>query len=90
MATAITNRAQTHRKLIDIPEFAFSALSVKAATMGTSLKRLIEEILVREANDMDDADIYRYLVSSRPEGKIMISEEEQADFEKQMGIRQNS
>ncbi|MDE7438392.1 MAG: hypothetical protein K2M93_07895 [Muribaculaceae bacterium] len=75
-----------HRKLIDIPENVFRTLSVKAAAMGTSLKKLIEEILIREAEEMDDAEVYKYLVASRPEGKVMLSEKEQDEFERKMGL----
>lgn len=72
----------THRKLIDIPENVFQALNIKAAAMGTNLKNYIEELLIREIEDMDDAEIYRYLVSTRPEGKTMLNKQEQTDFEK--------
>ncbi len=71
----------THRKLIDIPENVFQALSIKAAAMGTNLKKYIEELLVREMEDMEDAEIYKYLAATRPEGKVMLSKDEQADFE---------
>lgn len=76
----------SHRKLIDIPEDVFRTLTVKAAAMGTSLKKLIEEILIREAEDMDDAEVYKYLVATRPNGKIMLSETEQEEFERKMGL----
>lgn len=49
-------------------------------------KKLIEDILIREANDMDDAEVYKYLASTRPEGKIMLSDAEQDEFERKMGI----
>ena len=75
-----------HRKLIDIPDDVFKALTIKAAAMGTNLKKLIEDLLVQEASDMEDADIYNYLASTRPEGKEMLSATEQDDFEKRMGI----
>lgn len=71
----------THRKLIDIPENVFQALSIKAAAMGTNLKKYIEDLLVREMEDMEDAEIYKYLVATRSEGKVMLSKDEQADFE---------
>lgn len=54
--------------------------------MGTSLKKFIEEILIREAENMDDAEIYKYLVATRPEGKVMLSETEQEEFERKMGL----
>lgn len=75
-----------HRKLIDIPEDVFQALSIRAATVGKSLKKYIEELLIREMEDLDDAEVYKYLVRTRPEGKIMISEEEQEEFERKHGI----
>ncbi len=86
MNTIVSTGEASHRKLIDIPENVFRTLSVKAATMGTSLKKLIEEILIREAEDLDDAEVYRYLVSARPEGKDMLTENEQEEFERKMGI----
>lgn len=76
-----TARIATRRKLIDIPENVFQALNLKAAAMGTNLKKYIEELLIRESEDMDDAEVYKYLVSTRPEGKIMLNAEEKKDFE---------
>lgn len=75
MNTASTTSRQTsHRKLIDIPEDVFRALTVKAAAMGINLKKYIEQLLVEEANEMEDAELYRYLVSTRPQGQVMASE----------------
>ena len=85
MATQ-TTKSQVHRKLIDIPDETFKTLNLKAAAMGTNLKKLIEDIVVQEASDMEDAEVYRYLVSTHPEGKEMLSGQEQDDFEKRMGI----
>ena len=85
MATQ-TIKSQDHRKLIDIPDEVFKTLNLKAAAMGTNLKKLIEDIVIQEASDMEDAEVYRYLVSARPEGKEMLSSQEQDDFEKRMGI----
>lgn len=86
MNTTASASSDSHRKLIDIPEDVFRTLSLKAAAMGTSLKRLIEEILIREAEDMDDAEVYKYLVATRPDGKVMLSDEEQDEFERKMGL----
>lgn len=83
-ATPVSN--VSHRKLIDIPEEVFRTLTIRAATMGTSLKKLIEDILIREAEDMDDAEIYKYLVATRPNGKVMLTETEQEEFERKMGL----
>ena len=79
-------KQQVHRKLIDIPDEVFKTLNIKAAAMGTNLKKLIEDIVAQEASDMEDAEVYRYLVSTRPEGQEMLSEVEQEDFERLMGI----
>ena len=79
-------KQQVHRKLIDIPDEVFKTLNLKATAMGTNLKKLIEDIISQEASDMEDAEVYRYLISSRPEGKEMLSSQEQDDFEKRMGI----
>ncbi len=87
MSTTASARPLSHRKLIDIPEEVFSALTVKAAAMGTSLKKLIEDILVREAEDMEDAALYKYLVATRPEGKVMLDAKEQAEFEEWLELQ---
>ena len=78
MSTTQTVGIPTRRKLIDIPENVFQALNIKAAAMGTNLKKYIEELLVQEAEEMDDAEVYKYLVATRPEGKI--NEQEKDDF----------
>lgn len=80
MSTSATARINSHRKLIDIPDEVFGALSIRAAAMGMNLKKYIEHLLVREADEMDDAEVYKYLASNRPEGKIMLDEQEQNDF----------
>lgn len=79
MSTVSTPRAN-HRKLIDIPEDVFAALSLKATAMGMNLKKYIENLLIQEAEEMDDAEVYKYLVSTRPEGKSMLNEQETDNF----------
>ena len=86
-ATA-THPQHSHRKLIDIPEDVFRTLNLKATAMGINLKKYIEQLLVEEANEMDDAEIYRYLVATRPEGQVMVSEQEKDDFMRRHGIGQ--
>lgn len=89
MNTATISQSQpSHRKLIDIPEDVFRALNIKAAALGINLKKYIEQLLVEEANEMDDAEIYRYLVATRPEGKVMVNEQEKDDFMRRHGIGQ--
>ena len=86
MATISQTQPTSHRKLIDIPEETFHVLSLRAVAMGTNLKKLIEDILVREADTIDDAELYRHLVATRPQGKVMLTPSEQSDFERQMRI----
>ena len=91
MSTISANPAQpSHRKLIDIPEDVFRALTLKAAAMGINLKRFlkkyIEQLLIEEANGMEDAELYHYLISTRPEGQVMVNESEKDDFMRRHGI----
>ena len=58
----------TRKKLIDIPENVFRNLSIKAAANGTNLKKYIENLLVKDATDIDDNKIYAYLSNTIPEG----------------------
>jgi len=86
--TAFIQSKPTHRKLIDIPEDVFRVLNLKAAALGLNLKKYIEQILVDEANEMEAAEVYRYLVATLPEGKKMVSEQEKDDFMRRHGIGQ--
>ncbi len=85
-SATVTQPRASRRKLIDIPEDVFLALNLKAASSGISLKKFIEHLLVEEANEMDDAEIYRYLVATRPEGKEMVDKQEKDDFMRRHGI----
>lgn len=80
MNNAASTNINFHRKLIDIPDDVFGALSIRAASMGLSLKKYIENLLMQEADEMDDAEVYKYLASNRPDGKVMLNEQEQDDF----------
>jgi len=70
------------RKIIDIPEDTFRNLSIMAAAEGESLKSFIEKLLISEAKLISDEDIYRELLKTDNEGKIIASAEEQKLFEK--------
>lgn len=87
METRIKNNNRAvRRKNIDIPEDTFRFLSVKAAAQGTNLKKYIESLLERSVEDMEDSELYAYLSKTDPAGKIMISQAEQDEFEKWLGI----
>lgn len=46
----------------------------------------LQEIIVREAEDINDAELYKYLVATRRDGKEMLSDAEQDAFERKMGL----
>jgi oligoribonuclease NrnB/cAMP/cGMP phosphodiesterase (DHH superfamily) len=74
------------RKVIDIPEDVFKYLSIKAVEKGTNLKSYIEDLLVKDFEDMDDSSTYAYLSKTRPEGHEMLTKDEQKTFEEKYGL----
>lgn len=74
------------RKIIDLDENTFKTLSIMAIQKGTNLKNYIETLLNEIAEDYEDAKIYAKLSKERPEGNIMLNEQEKADFEKWIGV----
>ena len=65
MEATVTHR----RKIIDLKEDTFKALSVMAARQGTNLKKLIENLLDKTAEEYDDSEAYRYLSENYPTGR---------------------
>ena len=53
MEATVTHR----RKIIDLKEDTFKALSVMAARQGTNLKKLIENLLDKTAEEYDDSGL---------------------------------
>lgn len=74
------------RKLIDLDEKTFKILSVKAVSTGTSLKSLIERLLTQMAENIEDSELYSFLVKTDPEGKEILNEKEKKAFENWLGI----
>lgn len=74
------------RKIIDLDENTFKTLSIMAIQKGTNLKNYIETLLYDIAEDYEDAKIYAKLSKERPEGHVMLDEQEKADFEKWLGV----
>ena len=77
------------RKLIDVREDTLRTLSIKAAMEGTSLKKIIEEMLNNEADKIEsDAEykLYVNLLQTDPDGKTYLSPEETLTFEKRLGL----
>lgn len=82
MEAAITHK----KKIIDLKEDTFKALSVMAARQGTNLKRLIENLLDKTAEEYDEREAYRYLSENHPEGKVMLEKEERREFMDWLGV----
>ena len=80
------SKVSAKRKLIDIPDDTFRKLSIMAAAEGNSLKAFIENLLITEASFVNDEEIYRELLQSEPDGKIMASVEEHGAFEKWLKV----
>jgi len=84
MKTSVTIKK---RKIIDIPEDVFKYLSIKAAANGQNLKKFIEDLLIKEVEEMDDSATYTYLSETRPDGKVLLSKQEQEEFEKWLRLK---
>ena len=82
MEATVTHR----RKIIDLKEDTFKALSVMAARQGTNLKKLIENLLDKTAEEYDDSEAYRYLSENYPDGKIKLHGKERKDFMDWLGV----
>lgn len=77
----------SHRKkIIDLKEDTFKALSVMAARQSTNLKRLIESMLDKVAEEYDESESYRYLSETYPEGKVMLEKKERKEFMDWLGV----
>jgi len=74
------------RKLIDIPEDTFRNLSIMAAAEGKNLKSFIEGILISQAKFVSDEEIYKELVKTDAEGKLLASDKETEEFEKWLDV----
>ena len=53
---------------------------------GTNLKNYIEKLLSDIADNYEDARLYAKLNKERPEGHVMLNEQEKEDFEKWLGV----
>jgi predicted RNA-binding protein with RPS1 domain len=74
------------RKIIDLNENTFKILSIKAAEEGTNLKALIEKSLDKLAEDLQDSQLYSYLLKNYPEGKDIVGKQEKDEFESWLGL----
>lgn len=74
------------KKIIDLKETTFKALSVMAARQGTNLKRLIETLLDKTAEEYDDRESYRYLSENYHDGKVMLEKDKRKEFMDWLGV----
>ena len=74
------------KKIIDLKEDTFKALSVMAARQGTNLKKLIESLLDKTAEEYDDSEAYRYMTENYPDGKVKLEKNERKEFMDWLGV----
>lgn len=84
MRTVTLDNNDKTKKLIELPNDICRKLAVQAAAMGTSVKRLIESMVISSIEEADDAALYAYLCETRPDGAEMLSDDEQTDLLKRM------
>ena len=74
------------RKIIELDKNTFRILSIRAAEEGTNLKALIEKSLDELAQNLQDSQIYSYLLKNFPEGKEIVRGFEKEEFESWLGL----
>ena len=74
------------KKIIDLKEDTFKSLSVMAARQGTNLKKLIENLLDKTAEEYDDSEAYRYMTENYPDGKVKLDKNERKEFMDWLGV----
>lgn len=82
----VTATLQSKKKLIDLKEDTFKALSIMAVQHGTNLKSFIESVLDKIADEYDDALLYEYLSRTEPNGKQSLNPKEKDNFESWLGV----
>ena len=80
-----TRKRIKRRKTIELSPATLHSLSGIASGRKTTVKRLIEKSLEEMAEDYDDILTFEHLCRTQPDGLEMVSEEEQATFEKKYG-----
>ncbi|BDD02474.1 hypothetical protein [Persicobacter psychrovividus] len=72
------------RKLIDIKESTFRVLSIQATLNGANLKSFIEKELDKLVESIVYNQAYRSLLTSEPDGQVLLSKKEKGDFERDL------
>lgn len=77
----------TTRKLIDLPDNTIKALQLRATTEGVSLKKYMEDILIKKSEEhLTDEQLYELMLMMYPDGKEKLDESEKAEFESWLGV----
>ena len=90
----ILNNIETEKKVTSfrLSKVLLDKLKIAAKQDNRSLNNFVECVLISAVTDevllsgMSDEEVYAWLVKNKPEGKVFVSEKEQAEFEKYLGI----
>ena len=74
------------RKIINLDESTFKTLSIMAIEEGTNLKNYIEKLLSDIAYNYEDSKLYAKLNKERPEGHVILNQQEKDGFENWPGV----
>lgn len=75
------------RKLIDLPDKTLKALQLRANTDGVSLKKYMEDVLIRKSEEsLTDEQLYELMLMMYPDGQEKATMEEKEAFEAMLGI----
>ena len=80
MNTLAINPSEKTKKLIELPNEVCRRLAIQAAAMGTSVKKLMESMIINSLDNADDEAIYAYLSRTQPDGNIMMTDTEQSEL----------
>ena len=81
-----TTLSPSKRKIIDLDDTTFKTLSIMAIEEGTNLKNYIEKVLSEIADNYEDSKLYDKLSKERPEGHVILNQQEKTDFKDWLGV----
>ena len=81
-----TTLSPSKRKIINLDEETFKTLSIMDIEEGTNLKNYIENILSDIAYNYEDSKLYAKLNKERPEGHVILNQQEKDGFENWLGV----
>ena len=81
-----TTLSPSKRKIIDLDDTTFKTLSIMAIEEGTNLKNYIEKLLSDIAYNYEDSKHYAKLNKERPEGHVILNQQEKDGFENWLGV----